>query len=281
MAWPPARPLRAATLLLVPTSAPQPPPVLSDGVVTLRPPVPGDADDITLACQDRDIQEWTTVPVPYARADADEWLAKRPTAAAWWQSPAWAITAAPSTRWGGNIDLVLDGEGGAEVGYLLAPWLRGQGHAVRALRLATTWAFTTLDAQVVIWYAYVGNEASRRTARSAGFRIPDHVFRRYGAQRGRRRDAWVGTLLPGDAAAAARQGDGRDRFLGPGLTRREQDVLRRLTLGESNRAIAAALGLSENTVKNHVRSILEKLQAKSRAEAVVVGLRQGLTSLPE
>ncbi len=40
------------------------------------------------------------------------------------------------------------------------------------------------------------------------------------------------------------------------------------------------LGISENTVKNHVRSILEKLQAKSRAEAVVVGLAQGLTSLP-
>jgi two-component system NarL family response regulator len=57
-------------------------------------------------------------------------------------------------------------------------------------------------------------------------------------------------------------------------------VLRHLTRGQSNRAVAADLGISENTVKNHVRSILEKLQAKSRAEAVVIGLRQGLTSLP-
>jgi len=57
-------------------------------------------------------------------------------------------------------------------------------------------------------------------------------------------------------------------------------VLAQLARGDSNKVIAVELGISENTVKNHVRSILEKLQAKSRAEAVVVGLAQGLTSLP-
>ena len=49
--------------------------------------------------------------------------------------------------------------------------------------------------------------------------------------------------------------------------------------GQTNRNIAAELGISENTVKNHVGSILEKLQAKSRSEAVIIGLRQGLTVL--
>jgi DNA-binding CsgD family transcriptional regulator len=143
-----------------------------------------------------------------------------------------------------------------------------------------TWAFSALHVEVVTWYAYAGNEVSLHTARAVGFQVPDHVFRAYGAQRGARRDSWVGTLTPDDLAAAARLGDTRGQYLGPELTRRELDVLRHITRGQSNRTIAAELGISENTVKNHVRSILEKLQAKSRAEAAVIGLRQGITSMP-
>ncbi len=264
---------------MAPASVPTPP-VLSDGVVSLRAPRPDDADDITLGCQDAQNALWTTVPVPYARQDADAWLALRPTTADWWASPTWSITVLPSDRWCGNIDLRLDGEGGAEVGYLLAPWARGHGHAARALRLASAWAFSGLRLSVVTWYAYLGNEASRKTARTVGFQVPEHVFRAYGAQRGERRDSWIGTLTPEDLAAAAGRADAKAQYLGPALTRRELDVLRHLTRGQSNRSVAAELGISENTVKNHVRSILEKLQAKSRGEAVVIGLRQGLTSLP-
>ena len=80
------------------------------------------------------------------------------------------------------------------------------------------------------------------------------------------------------ACAAARRAE--TRYLGPSLTPRELDVLGHLVRGESNRTIAAQLGISENTVKNHVRAILEKLQAKSRAEAAVIALTQGLTALP-
>lgn len=264
----------------MPSATPRTPPVLSDGIVTLRLPGIEDADDITAACQDPQTARWTTVPSPYSRTDADQWLARRPTAADWWQNPVWAITQTPADRWCGSIDLRPDGEGAAEVGYLIAPWARRRGNGARALRLACGWAFAGLGVQVVTWYAYAGNEASRRTAASVGFRIADHVFRRYGAQRGGRRDSWIGTLTPDDFAAAARGGESRGEYLGPALTRRELDVLSQLTLGQSNRAIGAELGISENTVKNHVRSILEKLQASSRSEAVVIGLAKGLTSLP-
>ena len=196
----------------------------------------------------------------------------------WWQAPVWAVTVAPSDRWSGNIAVRPDGAGGAEIGYMVAPWARGHGVATRTIRLACTWAFGALDLSVVTWYAYAGNEVSRRAARRVGFRIPDVVLRRHLPHRGERRDAWVGDLLPGDIATAQRRAEAH--YLGPALTHRELDVLGQLTRGESNKAIAAVLGISENTVKNHVRSILEKLQAKSRAEAVVIGLGQGLTSLP-
>ncbi len=264
----------------MPQTTPAPPPVLSDGVVALRAPRDSDAEDITVACQDPQTTEWTTVPTPYARADADAWLATRATVSDWWASPAWAITVLPEDRWCGSIDLRPDEQGGAEIGYLIAPWARGQGHAARALRLACAWAFSALGMEVVTWYAYVGNQASLQAARRVGFQVPDHSFRAFGAQRGRRRDSWVGTLTPDDLAAAAKGGDVRPVYLGPQLTRRELDVLRLITRGEPNRAIAVDLGISENTVKNHVRSILDKLQARSRSEAVVIGLRQGITSLP-
>jgi RimJ/RimL family protein N-acetyltransferase/DNA-binding CsgD family transcriptional regulator len=262
----------------MPPAAQPTPPVLSDGVVSLRPPRADDAEDITAACQDPQAQLWTTIPVPYSLSDAEGWLATRIPLDAWWASPLWAVTLPPEDRWCGNFDLRLDGAGGAEVGFMVAPWARGQGHSTRALRLICTWAFSNLNIEVITWYAYVGNEASRRAARRVGFRVPDVVLRKHLPQRGERRDAWIGDLVPGDLATAARRAEAH--YLGPALTPREIDVLGQLAHGNSNKMIAVELGISENTVKNHVRSILEKLQAKSRAEAVVVGLAQGLTSLP-
>lgn len=60
------------------------------------------------------------------------------------------------------------------------------------------------------------------------------------------------------------------------LTARETEVLAMLAEGLGNKIIAGRLGISDNTVKFHVSSILEKLEAGSRTEAVTRGLRQGL-----
>lgn len=261
-------------------AAPVTRPVLSDGVISLRPLRATDADDIVAACQDPQIVRWTTVPSPYAKADAVAFLQAQLTDSAWAVTPTWAITVLPDDRWAGSLTLRLDGQAGADVGYLLAPWARGAGHAARALRLACAWGFSAQALQVVMWHAYVGNDASLQSARRVGFQVPPHVFRGYGVQRGQRRDSWVGTLTPEDLAAAARLGELRRDYLGPDLTRREMEVLQGLARGEANRAIAASLGISENTVKNHVRSILEKLQASSRSEAVIAALRLGIVSLP-
>jgi two-component system, NarL family, response regulator YdfI len=63
------------------------------------------------------------------------------------------------------------------------------------------------------------------------------------------------------------------------LTARELEVLRMLAEGAANKTIAWKLGISEHTVKFHVASILAKLNAASRTEAVTMGIRQGLILL--
>lgn len=57
------------------------------------------------------------------------------------------------------------------------------------------------------------------------------------------------------------------------LSPRESEVVRLVALGMANKEIAAELGMSSNTVKGHVESIMKKLQAKNRAAAAAVWLR--------
>ena len=64
--------------------------------------------------------------------------------------------------------------------------------------------------------------------------------------------------------------------LRPGLTDRELDVLRLVVKGLPNREIASELFISQNTVKNHVRNILDKLRVRSKAEAATLAVRERL-----
>lgn len=66
----------------------------------------------------------------------------------------------------------------------------------------------------------------------------------------------------------------------PKLTDRELDVLRLVARGLNNREAAKELFISENTVKNHVRNILDKLQLHSRMEAVLYAVRENLLDMP-
>ncbi|MCL6636959.1 MAG: response regulator transcription factor, partial [Alicyclobacillus sp.] len=61
------------------------------------------------------------------------------------------------------------------------------------------------------------------------------------------------------------------------LTEREIEVLRYLSVGATNKDIAAALYISENTVRNHVRNILEKLHLSNRVQAAAYAIREGYT----
>lgn len=74
----------------------------------------------------------------------------------------------------------------------------------------------------------------------------------------------------------ARQRTGRAEPGEPdGLTEREQEVLRCVSSGASNREVAAALHISENTAKFHMKNILDKLHLRNRAEVVAYAARKG------
>ncbi len=70
-----------------------------------------------------------------------------------------------------------------------------------------------------------------------------------------------------------------DRVAGSRLSAREIEVLRLLVSGRRNREIAGALTITEGTVKLHVSSILEKLGADDRTEAVTMALQRGIVQL--
>jgi DNA-binding NarL/FixJ family response regulator len=79
--------------------------------------------------------------------------------------------------------------------------------------------------------------------------------------------------------AMTKRADDRQQIAPPRLTDRELEVLRLVAKGLNNRDIAKNLYISENTVKNHIRNILEKLQLHSRMEAVIYAVREKILEI--
>ena len=80
-------------------------------------------------------------------------------------------------------------------------------------------------------------------------------------------------------AAMSKATDERPQMPAPKLTDREMEVLKLVAQGLNNRDIAKELFISENTVKNHIRNILEKLHLHSRMEAVVYAVREKILDI--
>jgi DNA-binding NarL/FixJ family response regulator len=80
-------------------------------------------------------------------------------------------------------------------------------------------------------------------------------------------------------AAMSKATEEKPQMPAPRLTEREMEVLRLVAQGLNNRDIAAKLFISENTVKNHIRNILDKLHLHSRMEAVVYAVREKMIEI--
>jgi RimJ/RimL family protein N-acetyltransferase len=176
-------------------------PRLTDGVVTLRAISLDDLDLIVSQCQDPETIAWTTIPTPYTRDDGITWITKLvPEGWADGSNAVFAIEAEHPDgvrRYSGTVDLRASGDGIGDLGFVVHPVMRGHGIARRAITLLADYAFGECGLEVLTWYAYVGNWASRRVVWSAGFSI-DGMVAQFRVQRGQRRDAWFGTLRAGD-----------------------------------------------------------------------------------
>ena len=143
-------------------------------------------------------------------------------------------------------------------------------HAMaKAVRLACQWSFASAGLVVITWRGAT-DPTIRAIVHEAGFRV--HPLPARAALDGPDgpQNAWYADLTASDTRPARHQ-----------LTAREHHVLAAMARGRSNADIARDLGISENTVKNHVRSILEVFQAPSRTAAVVFALRSGVVSLDD
>lgn len=175
-------------------------PTLTDGVITLRGHHPGDVDAVLAQCSDPQMQRWTTVPVPYRRRDAEDYVRSR--RAEWEAGRFLAFAIEHAGTFAGTVDLRPDGQGAAFVGFGLGPWARGRGVMNRALRLALPWGFRALDLDVIHWWAVAGNWPSRRAAWAVGFRV-EGLVRGLLPDRGTRQDGWIGSLRNSDSLAPA------------------------------------------------------------------------------
>ena len=136
----------------------------------LRELQPGDAEWIFRACQDAEIQRWTTVPRPYTRGHAESFLKDRAGELA-----AYAVIHARSDEPVGMAGIHHVRDGVASVGYWVAPWGRGRAAASDAVRVLRSIVARTTDAHTVRALIAETNAASRRTAERAGFTmtVPD------------------------------------------------------------------------------------------------------------
>lgn len=140
----------------------------------------------------------------------------------------------------------------------------------------------------------VGDDAAdRRVARALELGARGYLLREASADEMANaiRAAHSGTIILHPQIAAALLGilrtnenarteneNGEDDLIEP-LSERELQVLRQMTRGLANKQIAAELFITEHTVKFHIRSILGKLGAANRTEAVTLSLSKGLVSL--
>jgi len=85
--------------------------------------------------------------------------------------------------------------------------------------------------------------------------------------------------LENERVAISKATEERPQMPAPRLTEREMEVLKLVAQGLNNRDIAKKLYISENTVKNHIRNILEKLHLHSRMEAVVYAVREKMIEI--
>lgn len=181
-------------------------PVLTGPGVTLRPHTMDDLDRVLERCVDPETVRWTTVPTPYTKEMAKEYLAEMIEPSS--DRISWAIE--QDGEYAGTIDLRSGGGEGkhasGDVGYVTHPQARGRGVMTRAVALAIDHAFGPLGWELLVWQANVGNVASFKPMWRNGLSQPLSVPALLN-HRGVMRDGWHSVLEPGMARLPAQTWD--------------------------------------------------------------------------
>jgi two-component system, NarL family, response regulator len=125
--------------------------------------------------------------------------------------------------------------------------------------------------RVIVMTTYDSEDDIRRSMKSGakGYLVKDAAPQQI--RESVRRVAAGGSVLSTNLAAKLAESIAR-----PQLSKRERQVLKYLANGRSNKEIAQVLYISEHTAKAHVRAIMTKLNADSRAEVIAIAIRHGL-----
>lgn len=131
-----------------------------------------------------------------------------------------------------------------------------------------------LTARIIILTVFDGDEDIYRALRAGakGYMLKDATFDEIIACV--RTVHAGGTCVPTEVATKL-----AERARAPELTPREREVLELLSAGRSNKEVATDLGVSDETVKTHVKRVMEKLGVSDRTQAVTVALKRGLIRL--
>ncbi|WP_068280232.1 GNAT family N-acetyltransferase [Aldersonia kunmingensis] len=183
------------------------PETLTDGSVWLDVPTAADIDVVTKLCQEPSIGEWTSMPVPYQRSDAVEFIGEMIPSGWALRSPTWAVRTRPDGDLVGMIGLTDNGDLSAEIGFWLGSAFRARGLMTAAVALVCDYAFrpdepgpagpVAMGLVRLEWRAFVGNHASAAVIRRAGFQF-EGTIRAGAMQRGTLRDCWIAGLLHDD-----------------------------------------------------------------------------------
>jgi two-component system NarL family response regulator len=130
------------------------------------------------------------------------------------------------------------------------------------------------DARIVMLSTYVCDEEIYGALQAGAMAYLVKSVQREELMRAIRKAAAGQRHIPGEVASRL-----ADRMTRSQLSTRELEVLRLLVVGRRNREIAGALDITEGTVKLHVSSILGKLGASDRTEAVTRALQKGIVQL--
>ena len=166
---------------------------LRDEEFLLRPWTEADVPAIVAACNDAEIQRWIPViPRPYTEQDALSFVRgeARPEL-----EHSFAITVNGAVV--GAIGMTVNSQSrNGHIGYWCAREARGRGHATRALRLVSRWAFDELGLERLELITDPENVASQRVAEKAGYQREGVLRSHLLHPDGRRRDSVMFSLLP-------------------------------------------------------------------------------------